>query len=74
MTIEEERPPLTLPEYRAVKYSIRDLGEGRWRWALHRRRSEPGGFFREITSGEVNGAREDALAAVKTTVDFAIGG
>jgi hypothetical protein len=74
MMIDEARPPMALEEYRAVKYSIRDLGNGRWRWALHRRRSEAGGVFREITSGEVSGTREDAFAALKRTVDVAVGG
>lgn len=58
-------------EHRGVGYSITDLGNGNWRWKLHPKKKAQGAMVEvtPITSGEISGTRDEAVAAAKRAIE-----
>jgi hypothetical protein len=54
--------------HQGVAYSVADIGNGKWRWKLHREITVTGELV-PIISGEVSGTHDAAVAAAKAAID-----
>lgn len=56
-----------ITEHRGVGYSLTDIGNGAWCWAVHS--STLGRPSSVVESGKLSGTHDDAVSAAKAAID-----